>query len=202
MEVESFGDALGTSILYEHLARVVSRRLNLYIHRIRGFEERGWRRWWAGLRRAVDPLLSPQELQSQTLCRVCQIGAQRTRDDLKWLLNSFLDPSSDWRDQYLRSGRLCLAHLKQAFDMAGSSQREAVHFLAADAREYLSQLARDLGSYADKHAWDRRNEGMTEAESNSWIDALNFFGGNSPENMELKKPVGHAQKGKSNNVNG
>jgi hypothetical protein len=45
-------------------------------------------------------------------------------------------------------------------------------------------LTRDLNEYGRKHAWDHRDEVLTDAERISVERAVGFFGGLSPDSVK------------------
>ena len=62
-------------------------------------------------------------------------------------------------------------------------------FLVEDMYDYLASLQKDLNEYAHKHAWERRAEGLTKGEANSWLNALRFFGGSESLKRGLRGKV-------------
>jgi hypothetical protein len=174
MESGHFGDALGNGIIYESLAQVVHNRLARYLKRAESTQRPARRK---RLLQRPRHLPFPDELQPQAACRVCQSSEQTEQAHLHWLLEGLADAEPDFRDWYLHSDRLCLRHLRQSLETVEPETEAGALFLARDALERLAALRADLEGYVGKHAWDRRDEGMTEGEKNSWLRALRFFGG-------------------------
>lgn len=195
LEVRGFGDALGNSIIYEDLTGVVHARLADYLESAHPDGGSWLRQWAARARRRVRR--ADGALRASEGCRVCQCGAQSERAYLRWLLQALAPPDSGFRELYGSPARVCLAHLRAALATATTPEEPAAVFLARKACEELARLQADLGGFADKHAWDRRSEAMTEGEQSSWLRALAFFGGNDrhPSDSRLEasaRPSGRA----------
>lgn len=177
MEVEKFGDALGNSILYEDLARVVNDRLARYLRCAEAQARPPRWRWLRRLTHWRHRRPAPDELQPEATCRVCQVGAGTARANLSWLLEGLADQEPEFRDAYSRSDSLCLAHLRQALALAWPEVEAGALLLARDAQARLAALRVDLHEFADKHRYDRHDP-VTDAEKVAWLKALRFFGGN------------------------
>lgn len=182
-EAEKYGSPLGNTIIYEHLTRVVSGRMARYAQRVARSSQSAWRRWLHRLLPRLGHFPLPDELRPQARCRVCQVGDNTESTHLQWLLDDLSLPEDHFRHWYATSDGLCLSHLRQALGMADRSHSAAVEFLLGSTQERLKVLQRDLGELDRKHSWQHRHEEKSESEQNSWLRALNFFGGNPEDNL-------------------
>ena len=202
MECEEDGDAIGNSILYEDLVRVVLRPLEQYEkeykakkHNI-GFRILNWYKRWRG--QLIDLPHEPYSPMIRSKCRVCQIGENNEKYYLEHMLKDFSQPESRLREKYLRSDGLCLQHFRMALNIQKHATESGAQFLIHQMLETLPKLARDLREFADKHAWNRKNEEMTPDERISWIRAIRFFAGNEG-NILLEDPKEFLSDNKFNN---
>jgi hypothetical protein len=178
METHHFGEAFGNSIIYENLVEVVRKRLARYVRRAQAEQRSRWRLWLDRVLQRPRRPLFPDDLRPQATCRVCQTGEQTEASHLHWLLQGLSNSTSEFREWYLHSERLCFRHLRLALELADLETEAGAMFLAEDGIQYLDGLRANLREFGGKHAWDRRDEALTEAEQVSWLKALIFFGGN------------------------
>jgi hypothetical protein len=183
-EVSGFGDGLGNSIVYVDLCQRIRTELERYRPRTNGHTPSHlphWRdrlmRWLASQRIGLD---RPDSLTPHEPCRVCEIGEQAVESNLGWLIEACADDDPAFRQLYAASSGLCLPHLRQAVMIAKSHDQCGFDFiLMTDARR-LTDLVHDLSEYGRKHAWDHRDEVLTDAERASVERAVSFFGGLPP----------------------
>lgn len=193
-EVSRFGDALGNSILYEHLAEEVRKNLTAFRRDLPDAAPHGrgwWRRAWARLRPVVGALFRPSgaldPLRPAGRCRMCAHAAHEEETVIHALVNLCAMP--DFRALYTASDGLCLAHLRQALRVAATGNPEVARFLAEDAPQRLAALAADLGEYARKQAWQYRDEPLTRGEEAAPRSAVQFFGGPEPSTTPSAPPT-------------
>lgn len=198
-EVSRFGDALGNSILYEHLAEEVRKNLAAFrrdlpdpaLHR-RGW----WQRAWARLRFAVDALFKSSanldSLRPTGGCRMCAHAAHEEETVIHALVNLCAMP--DFRAVYAASDGLCLAHLRQALRVAVTGDPGAARFLAEDASQRLEVLAADLREYIRKQAWQYRDEPLTRGEEAAPRSVVQFFGGPEPSITPSAPPTSQSEQ--------
>lgn len=182
MERQKYGDALGNSIIYESLVKVIIHPLARYQSSLPERPQTLFRRLLGWLKRIggtpdgqhVDPF----EGIISGSCRVCQIGARTVENYLGWMLEGLSEPEQDLREIYRRSDGLCLAHFRQALSIQRAELQNGRQFLVQRMLEVLPVLGANLREYTDKHAWDRRLDAMTPDEQIAWIKAIRFFSGN------------------------
>lgn len=184
-EVTRFGDALGNSILYEHLATQVRENLTAFLQDLpspASHRTTWWQRAWARLRLAVGALsrvsanLDPLRPAGQ--CRMCVHAAHEEETAIRALVGLCSMP--DVRAVYAASDGLCLPHLRQALRVAATGNPEVARFLAGDASQRLEALVANLGEYIRKQAWQYRDEPLTLGEEAAPRSAVQFFGGPGP----------------------
>jgi len=185
MEKGEFGDALGNSIIYERLVKVVENHLSQYIHHN---QSRHQSRFLQQLNRLLrckrTHSQDPFEPLVHAKCRVCQMGDGTEESCIQWLLEGVSEPEPELREMYQQSGGLCLVHFRQVLCISNPKFESGVEFLTNTMLRDLSTLKNNLNQYAGKKSWDRRMEEMSPDEKVSWIKALSFFGGNV-ENLFL-----------------
>jgi hypothetical protein len=199
IEQDSWGDGMGTGIIYEDLTRRIRQALTdqltrsarfrrqrgAFVHwmdravglgRVRHWlQARGWAgRWLAG--RLVPP--QPAEavlarLKPVEECPACASADGAEDATIKWLVHHAGD--AQFRAWYVESDGLCLPHLCQA--LAQCEDEATVTFLTQTAVEKLSPLVNDLREYGRKHDWNARHEPQYAWEQASWMRAIAFFAG-------------------------
>lgn len=198
-EMNRFGDALGNSILYEHLAEQA--RENLAAFRrdlsVPASRREGWpRRAWARLRTAVGALLRPSHglapLRPAARCRMCAHAAHEEETVVRALVSLCATP--DFRALYASSDGLCRAHLRQALRLAATHRPETACFLAEDASQRLDTLIADLAGYIRKQAWEHRDEPLTSGEQAAPRGAVQFFGGPDPSTAQSALPTSRGER--------
>lgn len=176
VEKREDGESLGTSIIYEHLALVITERLEKL-------------KRYPNLLAQDNPLLQqarkylPQQaspsasLRAEKPCRVCQMSTESDDSYVRWLLEGLADPDNDeTRRLYKLSNRVCFDHLRQALDKAVPASAAGLQFLLDDALETLKTLDADLRSHISKYDYDKRSP-RSEGEQFSWLRAVYFFAG-------------------------
>lgn len=176
VEKKEDGESLGTSIIYEHLALVVTERLEKLRNYPRTLAHNN------PLRQQVQKYLPRQglpsaSLRTETPCRVCQMAAESDDSYVRWLLEGLADPDNDeTRRLYKQSNRLCFEHLRQALDKAVPASANGLEFLLEDALVTLKALDSDMRGHIAKYDYDKKAP-RSEAEQFSWLRAVYFFAG-------------------------
>lgn len=198
-EVTRFGDALGNSILYEHLAAQVRENLTAFLQDLpspASHRTSWWQRAWARACRAVGVLLRPSgavdPLRPAGQCRMCAHAAQEEETVIHALVN--LCATADVRALYAASDGLCLAHLRQALRVAATRNPDSACFLAEDASQRLGALVTNLGEYIRKQAWEYRDEPLTSGEEAAPRNAVQFFGGPDPSTAPSAPPPSRSEQ--------
>lgn len=170
IEKDSFGDHLGSAILYQDLAARLSDQLG---------------QWSQGGSPASHRRVGRKQrlLRPESRCPACELGEATEQRTLGWMIAAFADEG--FRRAYHDSEGLCYRHLIEALELAARTGSEAARFLASDAVARLNALSQDLEGYIRKHVWQYRNEPMEERESRAPARAARFFGGLGRED----KPV-------------
>jgi len=191
MEREKYSDALGNSIIYENLVKVVQSRITLYLEERKQGQKPGALKSFLSLLPFSEKIGNSSKSNSleasvKAKCRVCQLGEQTEQSNLFWLLEDLSNSTPEFCELYLLSDGLCFHHLRQVLLFKDPRIESGIFFVAEDALGRLSDLGGNLGNYHRKHAWDRRFEVKTDAEQLSWLNALRFFGGNEDEAAQLE----------------
>lgn len=167
-------DGLGTSLIYQDLARQVLEALQGPAAGRAGWRDvvgRLVRQLWPPSPRQLLARLSPSQN-----CPVCDIGQGAERRFIHTLLAGY--QAGEVREAFQASAGLCLGHLRQALALADQA---AVTFLLAGVIEKLQYLVDDLAEYERKHAWQFREEPKWDREQLAWIRAVAFFAGEAAE---------------------
>jgi hypothetical protein len=176
VEKKEDGESLGTSIIYEHLALVVTERLEKLRNYPKTLAQNN------PLRQQVQKYLPRQgapsaSLRTETACRVCQMAAESDDSYVRWLLEGLADADNDeTRRLYKQSNRLCFEHLRLALDKAVPASAAGLEFLLEDSLEMLKALDNDMRGHIAKYDYDKKAP-RTEAEQFSWLRAVYFFAG-------------------------
>ncbi len=189
LENRELGDALGNSIIYERLVKVVEYHLSQYIHQNQSRHQSRFVKqltWLLRSKRSRSP--DPFEPLIHEKCRVCQVGAGIEESCVEWLLEGVSEPEPELREMYQQSGGLCLVHFRQVLCVSNPKFESGVEFLTNLMLQNLSTLKNNLNQYAGKLSLDRRMEEMSPDEKVSWIKAMSFFGGNV-ENLFLSQKM-------------
>lgn len=182
MERDKYGDAVGNTIIYENLVKVVLQPLNELKKAKPNLPHQVFHQFSLWLKRRGKPPVEsyndPFRLFIRSGCRVCQTGDNAEKNYLMWLLKSVSEPEPELREQYLASDGLCLYHLRLALQNQTPAVETGIQFLVNQTLETLPKLCLDLREYTDKHAWDRHSEELTPDECLAWVKAIRFFAGN------------------------
>lgn len=165
-EEKMWHDGLKNSILYESLLAAVRRDLS-YQKQARQRAAYSWwhpARWW--------PRSSPPILLGTGNCPVCTIGESTETFYAGELARNLAKP--DWQTAYENSQGLCLPHLRLTLDRSSDTVYE---WLVAEVNTRLQTLQRALSEYIRKHSWQFHDEPVSEAERQSWIQAVTFLRG-------------------------
>lgn len=182
MEVDRHGSAMGTSIIYEHLAQVVVHRLETW----HPPEERA-SQWRIFIQRIlgwlkVAPSRRPPKnvLSVDASCRVCQIADGSAQFSLSNLLEELETHLDKWKRLLAASDGLCLQHLRDCLDNYMEMYPKATEYLIKDTIQRLEDRRKRMNEYIRKHAWDARHEAITSEEHCSWKETLSFFSSYPP----------------------
>jgi hypothetical protein len=181
VEQAMFNDWLGTNILYESLSRYVYQRLaqQPLPHPHPAPQPRPLGRLWRWLERLRVRLTSPP---APTACPVCTAAASSARNALAGLLEALEQEAETWQALYRESDGLCLHHLRQALTL-GVRYPQAVAFVRQTALARLTRQIAAMNEYIRKHAWEHRDEPLSEAEQRAWQENLAFFSGYPPSDF-------------------
>ncbi|KPL82081.1 hypothetical protein SE15_13325 [Thermanaerothrix daxensis] len=183
VEQAMFNDWLGTNILYESLSLYVRQELARVLEHLPRLERpRG--RLVRFLRRLRTPRRSPA---SPPACPICTTAESSARNALAGLLEALEHQAEDWQPLYRESDGLCLRHLRLALTLA-ETYPQAVRFVLQTRLARLDAQIAAMGEYIRKHAWEYRNEPMSEAEQRAWQENLAFFSGYAPSDLLHRKP--------------
>lgn len=181
VEQAMFNDWLGTNILYESLSRYVYQRLAQQPLPSQHPEPRlrllgRLRRWLERLRVRLTPPPTP------AACPVCTAAESSARNALAGLLEALEQDAETWQALYRESDGLCLHHLRQALTL-GARYPQAVAFVRQVSLARLTQQMAAMNEYIRKHAWEHRDEPLSEAEQRAWQENLAFFSGYPPSDF-------------------
>lgn len=172
-------DGLGTSLIYQDLARQVlevlqghtGRRPASRLARWRNVLGRLWQQFWPSSPRQLLARLSPRQN-----CPACDTGQGAELRFIHTLLAGY--QGGEVRTAFQASDGLCLEHLRQALALADQA---AAAFLLEGAIKKLQSLVDDLAEYERKHAWQFRQEPKWDREEYAWIRTVAFFAGEAGE---------------------
>jgi hypothetical protein len=161
------GSRLGLAIMYEHLARDLTRRVGELLKP-------------GGRGRVFGPARIPSVRQLRGLlpaeeCPVCAVGREAADRNL-WFLVERL-PAADWRQAWQASDGLCRPHLLGALGIAARANPEVFDFLWQDALGRLEALRHNLAEFIRKQSWTHRDEPVSAAEAGAVEAAIRFFTG-------------------------
>jgi hypothetical protein len=169
-ELSNSGVALGVSIIYEQLGRIVSGELDK-VEPKRKTSNFFTRLFDKGRGR------TGKVLPTKDSCPACKLTDQAVVNTLSTLFESLERGVSDLKEAYLASDRLCFDHLRLGLQHYGSRDSAVSRFLIEDAVERLNTLSADMRGYIRKNNWEYRDEKMTPEENDAWKRMLVFFTG-------------------------
>ncbi len=181
VEVNRHGSAMGTSIIYEHLAQVVIHRLETWHPEKRTSQWRIFIQRILGWLNIAPPRGSLKNVLSvDSSCRVCQIAEGSAQFSLLTLLEELEVHLDDWGRLLATSDGLCFQHLRDCLDNYLEIHPRATEYLIKDTIQRLEDRSKRMNEYIRKHAWDARHEAITPEEHWAWKEMLSFFSGYPP----------------------
>jgi hypothetical protein len=171
IEMMSSGPVLGVNIIYEQLARQVSRDLAGapvgsgvdWLHHLAA--RLGWRK--SAPRRV---------LPARRGCPACESVVTADANYLM-VLFEILERDDALRARYQAADGLCFTHLRAGLAQAGGRYPRGAHWLVEETRARLERQSGDMLEYIRKNNWQYRDEIITPAEAEAWRRALSFFTG-------------------------
>ncbi|MCX8025616.1 MAG: hypothetical protein N3A60_10470, partial [Thermanaerothrix sp.] len=113
---------------------------------------------------------------------VCTAAESSARNALTGLLEALEQEADTWQSLYQESDGLCLHHLRQALSL-GPRYPQAVAFVRQTCLARLKEHIAAMNEYIRKHAWEHRDEPLSEAEQRAWQENLAFFSGYPPSDF-------------------
>ncbi len=184
IEMASSGPVLGVNMIYEQLARQVSRDLgspraqvSLPARLLQRLAARlGWKHA-AG--RGVLPAKSG--------CPACASVVSADANHLMVLFEVIERDSDQLRELYQAADGLCFTHLRLGLGEAGERYPLAARWLIGETRARLERQSERMLEYIRKNNWQYRDEQITPDEADAWRQALNFFTGLPKERFTFLK---------------
>ncbi|HMN59143.1 MAG TPA: DUF6062 family protein [Anaerolinea sp.] len=174
IEMASSGPVLGVNIIYEQLARKVSRDLGSVrpqgsppgrlLHNLA--RRLGWKR------AAVRPVMP-----ARGECPGCASVKAADASHLMVLFEVLERDADDLHALYQQADGLCLAHLRAGLEQAGERYPRGARWLVDETRTRLERQSERMLEYIRKNNWQYRDEAITPAEAAAWRQALTFFSG-------------------------
>ncbi|MBN1303510.1 MAG: hypothetical protein JXA13_03670 [Anaerolineales bacterium] len=177
IETENYGEALGTTILYEHLSREIIKQIKDWKPTTR--QSAALRNWLDTISNCLGLKRKVTRNTSET-CRVCEIGEDAVYYAIPTFLNEYTRNPEEWQTGYKASDGLCLFHLRMIMDDFAVDYPEAARLLHEDALSRLEYRIPIMKSYITKHSYDKTDP-LTQEERQTWKQTLTFFTGFSPE---------------------
>lgn len=104
-------------------------------------------------------------------CRVCELLEIETKENIELLVRYADDP--EFKKKFEQSEGLCAAHLIELLTSC-TNQRQREYFLSIHKKK-VEVLKKDLNELIRKNNYRFHQEKITEAESKSWIKAVNLL---------------------------
>lgn len=178
-ELLSSSIPLGTNIVYEHLGRVVAKKLRSIRPSPLTSSFGGLSSFLSRARKLFARVVSLEKqgpLKTRGACPACEAGDRAVTNSMHVLCEE-IQNKTDVVAVYLNSSGLCFAHLRFVIDVYSGLFPNVVAFLIDTSASRLENQSRDMKEFLRKHNWSYRDEKLTEAEDTAWRKTLGFFTG-------------------------